>query len=248
MTPIRFFRHVLAGNVRHAEEIYRFLTEELNSRWVQWLPCVESRDFRTRAPGTWDVAEMPILGSEAAKPSHPASVVTDWSVDPDEWGEFLCQTFDLWFKKDIGKVIVNWYESLVAQWMGQAAQLCVLADVCGRALAIEKDGSLYSCDHFVYPEYRLGNLQDKGFRLADAVYSPQQRRFGCVKRDRLTEYCKACEYRRGCNGGCPKYRFLRAPDGQPGHSYFCSGMKRFLAHADPYLRQIAAELKRTVKE
>ena len=103
---------------------------------------------------------MPTIGTP--EPSRATGWSTDWSVDPDDWGEFLCQTFDLWYRNDLGKVFVNWFESLVGQWMGKPAQICTLAPVCGRSLVtMEKDGSLYSCDHFVYPEYRLGNLNDE---------------------------------------------------------------------------------------
>lgn len=235
-----------AASARQPAEVYRFLTEEVGSQYLQWLPCVEHKDFRTRSPGQWDPAEMPLLGTPAARPGQPDSVVTDWSVDPDDWGEFLCQTFDLWRQRDLGRIAVNWYESLVAQWMRQPSQLCTLAETCGRSIALEKDGSLYSCDRFVYPEYRLGNLRDPGNSLAETVYSLQQRRFGCAKRDRLTKYCKECPWRFACNGDCPKNRFVKTPDGQPGLSYLCPGMKRFLAHANPYLRRIAAEIHRVV--
>jgi uncharacterized protein len=228
---------------RHPADVYSFLTEELGARRLQWLPCVEPTDFRTTAPRDWDAAAMPILGSAAARPGQPDSVVTDWSVDPDDWGDFLCQTFDLWVKNDVGKVLVNWFESLVGQWLGQPAQLCTLAEVCGRSLALEKDGSLYPCDHFVYPECSLGNVNDKSRPLVDMVYSLQQRRFGCAKRETLTEHCKQCEYSFACNGGCPKDRFLKSPDGQPGLNYLCSGTKCFLAHADPKLRQIVVQLQ-----
>ena len=125
---------------------------------------------------------MPIMGTAAARPGNPDSVVTDWSVDPDDWGEFLCQTFDIWVRTGIGRVAVNWFESLVGQWMGKPAQICTLADVCGRSLAIESDGSVYSCDHFVYPEYKLGSLADKGRQIVDMVYSTEQRKFGFSKR------------------------------------------------------------------
>jgi uncharacterized protein len=124
--------------------------------------------------------------------------------------------------------------------MNKPPQICTMAEVCGRCLAVEKDGSVYSCDHFVYPEYRLGNIADEDHRLADMVYSPEQRKFGCDKRDTLTDYCKQCSYRFACNGDCPKNRFIKTPDGQPGLSYFCSGLKRFLSYADPYLRQLAS--------
>ncbi len=186
---------------------------------------------------------MPILGTEAARPGHPASVVTDWSVDPDDWGEFLCQTFYLWLKNDLGKVVVNWFESLVGQWMGDPAQICTLAGVCGRSLVtIERDGSVYSCDRFVYPEYKLGNLRDEGARLVDMVYSEKQQAFGCKKHTGLPDYCKQCRYLYVCNGECPKNRLLRTPDGQPGLNYLCSGIKRFLTYAEPYFQEIVEKL------
>ena len=224
-------------NASHPAEVYQFLTEDLGCSRLQWLPCAEHKDFRTVAPGRWDTTRMPVLGTPAARPGHPDSVVTDWSVDPDDWGEFLCQTFDLWLKTGLGKVFVNWFESLVGQWMNEPSQICTLAPVCGRSLVtMEKDGSLYSCDHFVYPEYRLGQPARPGCRLADVVYSPQQRRVRLNKRDSLPDYCKQCNYSFACNGECPKNRFIKSPDGQPGHNYLCSGLRRFFAYADPYLR------------
>ncbi len=229
-------------NVKHPAEVYGFLTQDLGVTLVQWLPCVEPKDFCTTAPGHWDVATMPVLGSPAARPGHPDSVVTDWSVDPDDWGEFLCRTFDLWYQNDLGRVAINWFESWVGQWMGQPATMCVLSDVCGRALALEKDGSLYSCDHFVYPEYRLGNIVSEPRQLLDMVYSPQQRKFGCDKRDTLPDYCRSCAYRFACNGECPKNRFIKTPDGQPGLNYLCAGFKRFLEYADPYIRRIVKQI------
>jgi uncharacterized protein len=229
-------------NAKHPAEVYLFLTQELGARLVQWLPCVEPKDFCTTAPGYGDRGAMPELGSSAARPGNPDSVVTDWSVDPDDWGEFLCRTFDLWYQNDLGRVAVNWFESWVGQWMGQPATMCVLADVCGRALAIEKDGSVYSCDRFVYPEYRLGNIRTEPRQLLDLVYSPRQRKFGCDKRDTLPDYCRACRYRFACNGECPKNRFIKAPDGQPGLNYLCSGFKRFLEYADPFIRKVVKQI------
>jgi len=237
---------VNAVTARHPREVYEFLTRELGSRRLQWLPCVQPKDFRTTAPGQWDQAQIPVMGTTAARPGHPDSVVTEWSVDPDDWGEFLCQTFELWHHNDQGKVLVNWFESLVGQWMRRPAQICVLAEVCGRSLAVERDGSVYSCDHYVYPEYKLGHLGEKDRQLVDMVYSPQQRRFGCNKRDTLPPYCKQCPYGFVCNGECPKNRFIKTPDGQPGLNYLCSGLKRFFTHADPFIRSIVAQLPRSV--
>lgn len=180
---------------RQPAEVYRFFTEDLGCHRLQWLPCVERKDGHATAPGCWEMDRMPVVGSDAARPGRPESVVTDWSVDPDDWGEFLCETFSLWLRHGLGKVLVNWFETLVGQLMGQRAMMCNLAPVCGRSLVtVEKDGSAYSCDHFVFPEYRLGNLCDPDASLADMVYSDQQRRFGCQKRDGLPDYCKACRY------------------------------------------------------
>ncbi|MGI6415997.1 MAG: radical SAM protein [Thermoguttaceae bacterium] len=145
-------------NARRPAEVYQFLTEDLCCQRIQWLPCADSKDCRTTAPGYWDAARMPIQRTPASRPGHPDSVVTDWSVDPDDWGEFLCRTFDLWLKTGLGRVLVNWFETSVGAWMNEPAQMCNLAPVCGRSLvALEKDGSLYSCERLVYPEYRLGN-------------------------------------------------------------------------------------------
>jgi uncharacterized protein len=135
-------------------------------------------------------------------------------------------------------VFINWFESWLGQWMSRPAQLCVLLEVCGRQLAVEKDGSIYSCDHFVYPEYKLGSVMDQDQDLGDMVFSPQQRKFGCDKRDTLPQYCLDCKYRFACNGECPKNRFIKTPSGQPGLNYLCSGFKRFFDHADPYLRAL----------
>ncbi len=242
--PFNALTVISSANARHPDEVYDFLVEDLGCPRLQWLPCVEPKDFCTVAPGYWDPAGMPVMGTEAARPGTADSAVTDWSVDPDDWGEFLCRTFDRWLTKGFGKVTVHWFESLVGQWMGKPALICSLAEVCGRSLVtMEMDGSVYSCDHFVYPEYRVGHLHDKNARLGDMVYSARQRRFGLNKRDTLPEYCKRCRYRFACNGECPKNRFLKTPDGQPGLNYLCSGNKRFFAHADPHLRRIAGGLR-----
>ena len=136
-----------------------FLAEDLGVERIQWLPCVALKDFHSTAPGYWDVARMPRIGTPPARPGDPTSVVTPWSVDPDDWGEFLCQTFYLWAKHGIGKVFIHWFESLVGQWMGKPAQICTLAGVCGRSLVtVEKDGSVYSCDQLRFSRVSAGEL------------------------------------------------------------------------------------------
>jgi uncharacterized protein len=140
--PFNTMTVVNSVNAKHPGEVYRFLTRELGSDRLQWLPCVEPKDFQTVAPGKWDRHAMPLAGTSAARPGHRDSVVTDWSVDPDDWGTFLCDTFDVWYQNDLGKVFVNIFESLVGQWANKPAQLCTMAEVCGRCVAVEKDGSV----------------------------------------------------------------------------------------------------------
>jgi uncharacterized protein len=157
-------------------------------------------------------------------------------VDPDDWGDFLCKVWDEWYRRDYGKVFVNLFETAVAQWMGLDAQLCVYHDFCGKGMALEHDGSVYSCDHYVYPQYRLGNiLQTPSSRL---VFSDQQRKFGFAKNEDLPQYCRDCRFRFACNGECPKNRLIRTPVGEPGLNYLCSGLKNFWEHISPDMKQI----------
>jgi len=228
-------------NARHPVAVYRFLREELGSTYIQFIPCVEPKDFHTVAPQHWPVESMPRLGSSAARPGHADSIVTDWSVDPHDWGDFLCRTFDEWLRKDVGQVLVNLFETAVAQTLGMPAQICISGEFCGKALAVEHDGTAYSCDHYVYPEYALGNIEQ--VHLGRMAFSPQQQRFGFAKRDTLPAYCRQCRHLNLCWGECPKNRLLRTSDGEPGLNYLCSGLQRFYDHAQPALREIAAQLR-----
>jgi uncharacterized protein len=229
-------------NARRPLDVYRFLRDEVNSTYMQFIPCVESKDFRTVAPQHWPIDAMPIVGSSAAHPGRPESVVTDWSVDPDDWGYFLSRTFDEWFNKDLGRVLVNLFETAVAQTMGMQAQLCITSEFCGKALAIEHDGTVYSCDHYVYPEYELGNISAE--HIGTMAFSERQRQFGYAKRDALPRYCRQCRYLSLCWGECPKNRLLRTPEGEPGLNYLCAGIKQFHAHAGARLRNIAEMLRK----
>ena len=148
-------------NASRPLDVYRFLRNELDSTYIQFIPIVQLKEFETTAPQKWDESRLPIVGSPEARPGHPNSVVTDWSVDPEEYGYFLSRVFDEWRRKDLGKVLVNHFETLVAQHMGLPSQLCIYSEFCGKGVAVEHDGSVYSCDHYVYPEYRLGSLQRK---------------------------------------------------------------------------------------
>ena len=183
---------------------------------------------------------MPKDGDPEARPGHPNSIVTDWSVDPDDWGYFLCKVFDEWRSKDFGKVLVNHFETLVSQHMGLGSQVCIYGEFCGKGVAMENDGGVYSCDHYVYPEYRLGNIKDQA--LDSQVFSRTQVKFGYAKNETLPKYCRQCPYLTDCWGECPKNRIIRTPDGEPGLNYLCRGWKRFFSHIDPHIQSIVRSL------
>ena len=228
-------------NGRKPLDVYRFLRQELNSNYIQFIPIVEHRNFKSIAPQNWNNTDLPKDGEPSARPGHPNSIVTDWSVDPDDWGYFLCKIFDRWLAQDIGKVMVNHFETLVAQHLGLPSQICIYSENCGKGVAVENDGSVYSCDHYVYPEYRLGNL--KTAQLDKMVFSREQVKFGYAKSESLPQYCRQCAFLSDCWGECPKNRFIRTPDGEPGLNYLCRGFKKFFAHALPEVERIAANLR-----
>jgi uncharacterized protein len=229
-------------NASRPLDVYRFLRRELDSRYIQFIPIVQLKGFETTAPQTWDTSRLPVLGSAEAGPDHPDSVVTDWSVEPGEYGYFLSKVFDEWVRRDLGKVMVNHFETLVAQHMGMPSQVCIYSEFCGKGVAVEHDGSVYACDHYVYPEYRLGTLKEKP--LVDMVFSPTQVKFGYAKSETLPRYCRECSYLKDCWGECPKNRLIRAPDGEPGLNYLCAGLKKFFQHAIPEVDRIVAELRK----
>jgi uncharacterized protein len=229
-------------NASRPLDVYRFLRREIGSTYIQFIPIVEIKGFENMAPGTWDEARLPMLGDPRCHPDHPDSVVTPWSVAAEEYGHFLCKIWDEWQARDVGKVLVNLCETLVAQHMGLPSQVCVHSEICGKGVALEHDGDVYSCDHYVYPEYRLGNIRQQS--VGDMVFSPRQVKFGYAKSETLPAYCRQCEFLSDCWGECPKNRLLRTPDGEPGLNYLCAGLKRFFAHAVPTAERMAVQLRR----
>jgi uncharacterized protein len=216
--------------------VYRFL-KEIGSQYLQFIPLVERKpDAAARAEGL-DFSEPPLAGQWT-----PGEPVTRWSVESRQYGEFLVQIFDEWVRHDVGTVFVQLFDVALGNWLGLGSSLCVFAETCGNALVLEHNGDLYSCDHYVYPRYKLGNLLNT--TLGDMVNSPQQRQFGHDKLATLPRYCRECDVRFACNGECPKHRFLRTIDGEPGLNYLCAGYKRFFHHADPYLRVMAELVRR----
>ena len=216
-------------NARKPIDVYRFLRDEVRPRIIQFIAGVERADFRTVAPGEWPVGDLPVLGSPRAKPGCIESIVTDWSVDPDDWGYFLTKVWDMWFKRDYGKVFVDQFENIISQMFGYGAQKCVTGEICGKALAVEHNGDLYSCDHFVYPKYRLGNILET--HQGDMVFSEQQKKFAFAKHLTLPHYCRRCSHLQLCWGECPKNRFIKSPEGEAGLNYLCSGLKAFYEKA-----------------
>jgi len=212
--PFAFLCVVNSKNAKNPLDVYRFLTRELGAWRVQRIACVEPKVFRNVAPQRWNPAILPVVGTPAAKPGTPESMVTDWSVNPDDWGAFLCSVWNDWYAHDCGRVYVDLFENAVAQSLGLPAQRRVTAEFCGKGLAVEHDGDVSACDRYVYPEYRLGNTADT--HLGTMAYSGAQRRFGFAKRDTLPNYCRTCPHLKLCWGECPKNRLLRTPSGEPG--------------------------------
>jgi uncharacterized protein len=221
-------------------DVYRFLRDKVESKRIQFIPIVEPVGFQQVAPQKWDTRIMPELGSLRAKPGAEGSVVEDWSVDPDDWGDFLCRVFDEWYQKDLGSIYVNYFDAAVETWMGHVSPLCTQGPMCGKGLALERDGSVYACDHYVYPEYCAGNLLERP--LSEMAYSVQQEKFGKIKEGLLPQYCRGCEYQFTCFGECPKNRFIKTPDGEVGLNYLCKGWKKFFSHIDQPIQRIVRRM------
>jgi uncharacterized protein len=223
------------ANSQQPLDVYRFL-KEAGSGFIQFIPLVERLPESTGNPHGLSLAEPP---AQAAASFN--SKVTDWSVDAGQYGEFLVAIFDEWVRHDVGKFYVQLFDVALSIWVGAGPGLCVFSETCGSAVALEHNGDVYSCDHYVYPQYRLGNLLNQS--LGDIVNSPAQQKFGNDKLDSLPRYCRNCEVRFACNGECPKHRFTRTPDGEPGLNYLCAAYKRFFKHVDPFMRMMTRLLQ-----
>ncbi len=218
------------------KRIYRFL-REAGFQFMQFIPIVE------RMPDE----EADRLGLKLATPPDTAAAAGDspavmpFTVEPAAYGQFLCDIFDEWIKRDVGRYYVNHFDVALAAWTGMNPPLCVYSKTCGSALAVEHDGNVYACDHFVYPQYLRGNIMQED--LGRIISNMRQRSFGMQKALGLTDDCKQCRHLRACNGGCLKHRFARSTTGQPGHNYLCAGYQRFFDHAAPYLEKMADLLR-----
>jgi len=211
---------VNAANQDHPLEVYRFFRDDLDARFVQLIAIVE-RDNDTGF--------------------QEGDQVTGRSVTPEAWGRFLIGVFDEWVTRDVGTVFVPQFDAALASWVGVPPGLCIFGETCGDAVALEHNGDLYSCDHFVEPAHLLGNIAET--HMVELLASPQQRSFGEAKRDALPAYCRSCEVRFACNGECPKNRFTLTPDGEPGLNYLCTGYKDFFTHIGPLMTMMADRLR-----
>lgn len=228
------------ANAKHPKAVYRFLADQLGTWRVQFNPAVEPVMFKDAAPGKMDFSAAPKQDSARARPGHPLAIVTDWSVDPDDYGQFLKGVWDEWLATDFGRIHVNLFETAVAQAAGMPAQTCTQAEFCGKGLAVEHNGDVFSCDHYVYPEYRIGNLATQ--HLGDLAFSARQVKFGMDKRNTLPRQCQTCDYLKLCWGECPKNRLIQTRDGEPGLNYLCSGLYAFYDHIGPDLIRILKHL------
>jgi uncharacterized protein len=238
------------ANAEHPVEVYRFLRDDCGVRFMQFIPIIE----RLPAPAI----DVPLESLEPApglalkapwtswrdRPLYrqEGDLVTDRSVTAKQYGSFLIGVFEEWVRRDIGTVYVQMFDVALAAWYGEPSGLCIHSETCGNALALEHNGDLYSCDHFVEDAYRLGNITETP--MAELVASERQRAFGLAKRDTLPRYCVECDVRFACHGGCPKDRFVRTPGGEPGLDYLCAGYKAFFHHVDGPMRAMSELLRR----
>ena len=222
---------VQRDNSNYPLEVYHFL-KEIGSGFMQFIPIVER-----------EVEEPGNTGITLIAPNHDdPSEITPWSVEAKQYGRFLCEIFDEWVRIDVGQSFVQIFDVALEAWVGLNPSLCVFSETCGHAMAIEHNGDLYSCDHYVYPENKLGNIMES--ELGQLVENDQQIKFGKDKRDNLPQYCLDCDVRFVCNGECPKHRFIKTPEGEGGLNYLCTGYKSFFNHIDPYMRFMAIEIER----
>ena len=215
-------------NADYPLEFYRFF-KQIGCKYIQFSPIVERvvkrEDGLTLAPG--------MQGGDAG--------LADFSITPEQWGNFLCTIFDEWVHNDVGEYFVQLFDATLANWVGQAPGVCILAEECGHAGVMEFNGDVYSCDHFVHPEHLLGNLHTK--TITEMMYSDQQNKFAKMKKQMLPQQCKECKFLFACHGECPKNRFLNDKYGNYGLNYLCKGYRQFFEHVEPYMNFMKRELE-----
>ena len=215
-------------NAKHPAAFYQFF-KDIGCHYIQFTPVVER--LKHQADGRWF----------ANPDENTFDAMAQFSITPDDWGNFLCDIFDEWVRHDVGNTFVQIFDATLAGWVGVEPGVCTLAKTCGHSAAIESNGDIYVCDHYVFPEYLLGNIKEKP--LASIVYSKEAMRFGQAKRTQLTQECKECLWLHACNGECPRLRFTTDKYGNPGHNYLCKGYKKYFAHVAPYMDYMKRQLQ-----
>ena len=216
------------ANAEQPLEFYSFFRNTLGCRYLQFTPIVER--LLQEGEKTW----LAQVGDEDCR-------LAPYSVLPHQWGNFLCAIFDEWVRHDVGYTFVQLFDATLAGWMGVAPGVCVYAEECGHAAVMEHNGDVYSCDHFVFPRHRLGNIHTH--TLPQMLYGPQQTAFSRLKRDALPRQCRRCPWLKACHGECPRLRFARAADGEPGLNFLCAGYQRYFSHVAPYMDFMAQALR-----
>lgn len=213
-------------NAEYPLDFYHFF-KEIGCHYIQFTPIVERKVIRndglSLAPGMEEGGEL-----------------IDFSVTPEQWGNFLCTIFDEWVRNDVGNYYIQIFDATLANWVGVQPGLCTLAKECGHAGVMEFNGDVYSCDHFVYPEHLLGNIQNK--TITEMMYGEKQKEFARLKHDCLPQQCRECQWQFACHGECPKNRFTRDKYGNPGLNYLCRGYRQFFEHVKPYMDFMKGEL------
>lgn len=218
-------------NVDYPLEFYNFF-KEIGCQYIQFTPIVE----RIRKDNTISLLKL----ATARQKAHEADLA-HYSVPAKKWGNFLCTIFDEWVKDDVGKIFIQIFDSTLANWVGEQPGVCTMAKTCGHAGAMEFNGDVYSCDHFVFPEYHLGNINSKS--LTSMMYSDEQLKFGNDKFDSLPKQCRDCDFLFACYGECPKNRFIKDKYGNDGLNYLCQGYYQFFSHVAPYMDFMKKELQ-----
>ena len=226
---------VAHDTAKHPLDVYRFFKDQ-GIEFIQFTPIVE------RTPDTRSSQLGLCLAGPAARDKEESETdVTSWTVVPEEYGDFLIAVYEEWVRHDVGKIFVMNFEWALNAWIGNPSPVCIHAEQCGRSVVLEHNGDVYACDHCVYPEYKLGNIATDN--LLQMVGKSVQSGFGITKETALPRWCRGCEVLSACRGGCPKHRFARTYDDEPGLHYLCAGYKKFFLHIRKYLRVMAQLLE-----
>lgn len=220
---------VNALNAQEPERFYNFFVSH-GCQYIQFTPVVERRVLSGPRKG---LLAMPNDDERNAE-------LTPWSVTPDVWGQFLCRLFDQWVRRDVGRIFVQTFDATLANWVGEEPGVCSLSAKCGHSVAMEVDGSVFSCDHFVFPEHRLGNIHQRS--MTEMFYGPEQQAFASRKRGELTTRCRECRWLFACHGECPKNRFVTIKKEEPKQNYLCSGYSQFFAHCARAMARMAEKI------